>query len=64
MAGDTNENSVRYSMGDTGFFSSIGQQEGITINNITVVTVTLAGSSSSRASVDEPYFSLSELYIK
>ena len=30
----------------------IGQQEGITVGNITVVTITLAGSSSSCASVN------------
>ena len=44
---------IGYSMGnlaDTGYMVLyIGQQEGITIGNITFVTITLAGSSSSCA---------------
>ena len=47
---------IGYSMGnlaDTGYMVLyIGQQEGITIGNITFVTITLAGSSSNCASVN------------
>ena len=64
VGGDTNENSVGYSktvyigysmgnLADTDYMVLyIGQQEGVTIGNITVVTITLAGSSSSCASVN------------